>query len=381
MPGRRGRGEGSIYRRADTGRWIGAVSIDGRRWTVNGATRQEAQRKLTSLQREIEQGGALGDSRQTLMQYWLGWLETVKATSDASAWSNHEMYARLHILPRIGTVRLGKLSPQHLQDFYASLANEAGLSNTTIHHIHTSVHKALDAAVRLGLVARNVSEYVDVPRKAHFEIKPLTREEARTFLEMAQGERLEALYVLALATGMRQGEMLALHWQDVDFDEGAIYVRWNLRHREGVFRFKQPKTRKSRRRIALAAQTIEALRAHRTRQIEERLKAGNVWQSGSQGEQWNELVFCNEIGGPYIPSSAVRSTFTRILRRGNLPTIRFHDLRHTFATLALSARVNPKVVSEMLGHSTIAITLDIYSHVLPDMQQDAVTVMAQLLYG
>ena len=119
----------------------------------------------------------------------------------------------------------------------------------------------------------------------------------------------------------------------------------------------------------------------RTRQIAERLKAGNVWQSGSQREQWNELVFCNEIGGPYIPSSAVRSTFIRILRRGSLPMIRFHDLRHTCATLALSARVNPKVVSEMLGHSTIAITLDIYSHVLPDMQQDAVAVMAQLLYG
>jgi len=209
----------------------------------------------------------------------------------------------------------------------------------------------------------------------------MTREQVRTFLEMARGERLEALYVVALATGMRQGELLALHWQDVDFDEGAIYVRWNLRRRESVFRFKQPKTRKSRRRIALAAPTIDALRAHRTRQIAERLKAGNVWQSGSQREQWNELVFCNEIGGPYIPSSAVRSTFIRILRRGNLPMIRFHDLRHTCATLALSARVNPKVVSEMLGHSTIAITLDIYSHVLPDMQQDAVAVMAQLLYG
>jgi integrase len=387
MPGRgsrRGRGEGSIYRRADNGRWVGAISIDGRRRTVSGVTRQEAQRKLSALQREIEQGGALGDSRQTLAQYWASWLETVKATSEdasGSAWANHESYARLHILPRLGLVRLSKLTPQHLQDFYASLMNEAGLASTTVHHIHTSVHKALDAAVRLGLVARNASEYVDVPRKRHYEIKPMTREQVRTFLEMARGERLETLYVVALATGMRQGELLALHWQDVDFDEGAIYVRWNLRRREGVFRFKQPKTRKSRRRIALAVPTIEALRAHRTRQIAERLKAGSVWQSGSQGEQWNELVFCNEIGGPYIPSSAVRSTFIRILRRRNLPMIRFHDLRHTCATLALSARVNPKVVSEMLGHSTIAITLDIYSHVLPDMQQDAVAVMAQLLYG
>jgi integrase len=383
MPARRGRGEGSIYRRGDDGRWVGAIARDGRRWTVTGETRQEAQRKLTALLREIEQGGAVGDSRQTVAQYWTSWLETVKATSQYGArgpWANHEPYARLHILPRIGMVRLAKLTPQHLQEFYAALLNEAGLASTTVHHIHTSVHKALDAAVRLGLVTRNVSEYVDVPRNRHFEIKPLTREQARTFLAMAAGERLEALYVVALATGMRQGELLALHWSDVDFEEGAIYVRWNVRYRDGALHFKPPKTRKSRRRIALAPQTLDALRAHRTRQLAERLKAGNVWQSGSQGEQWNELVFCNEIGGPYIPSSAVRSTFTRMLRRGGLPTIRFHDLRHTCATLALSARVNPKVVSEMLGHSNIGITLDIYSHVLPDMQQDAVAVMAQLIY-
>ncbi|HEU5347344.1 MAG TPA: site-specific integrase [Ktedonobacterales bacterium] len=376
MPSRRGRGEGSIYRRGDDGRWVGAFSRDGRRWTVTGATRQEAQRKLSALVREIEQGGALGDSRQTVAHYWTAWLETVKATSE-TAWVNHEMYTRIYVIPLLGKVRLARLSPQHLQDFYATLINETGLSSTTVHHLHTSVHKALDAAVRLGLVPRNASEYVDPPRKRHYEIQPLTRDQVRAFLAAAAGERLEALYVAALATGMRQGELLALHWADVDFEECAIYVRWNVRRRDGAFHFKQPKTRKSRRRIALAPETLEYLRAHRTRQFAERLRAGNVWE----GDQWNHLVFCNEIGGPYIPSSAVRSTFTRILRRATLPRIRFHDLRHTCATLALSARVNPKVVSEMLGHSTIAITLDIYSHVLPDMQQDAVSVMAQLLYG
>ena len=380
MPSRRGRGEGSIYRRGDDGRWVGAFSRDGRRWTVTGMTRQEAQRKLTALVREIEQGGALGDSRQTVGQYWMTWLETVKATSE-TAWVNHEMYARLYIIPLLGKVRLARLAPQHLQDCYATLLNETNLSSTTVHHIHTSIHKALDAAVRLGLVPRNASEYVDPPVKRHYEIQPLTREQVRAFLAAASyddyGERLEALFVTALATGMRQGELLALHWQDVDFEEGAIYVRWNVRRRNGAFHFKQPKTRKSRRRIAVASETLEHLRAHRTRQLGERLKAGDVWE----GERWNQLVFCNEIGGPYIPSSALRSGFARILRRAELPRIRFHDLRHTCATLALAARINPKVVSEMLGHSTIAITLDIYSHVLPDMQQDAVAVMAQLLYG
>lgn len=185
MPGRRGRGEGSIYRRGDDGRWVGAISRDGRRWTVTGETRQEAQRKLTALAREVEQGSAPGDSRQTVAQYWTGWLETVKATSAESAWVNHESYARRHIVPRLGRVRLSRLSPQHVQKFYAALLNEVGLASTTVHHIHTSVHKALDAAVRLGLVVRNVSEYVDVPCKRHFEIQPLTREQTRQFLAAA----------------------------------------------------------------------------------------------------------------------------------------------------------------------------------------------------
>ena len=275
MPSRRGRGEGSIYRRGDDGRWVGAFSRDGRRWTVTGATRQEAQRKLSALVREIEQGGALGDSRQTVAHYWTAWLETVKATSE-TAWVNHEMYTRLYVIPLLGKVRLARLSPQHLQDFYATLINETGLSSTTVHHLHTSVHKALDAAVRLGLVPRNASEYVDPPRKRHYEIQPLTRDQVRAFLAAAAGERLEALYVAALATGMRQGELLALHWADVDFEECAIYVRWNVRRRDGAFHFKQPKTRKSRRRIALAPETLEYLRAHRTRQFAERLPWGRL---------------------------------------------------------------------------------------------------------
>ncbi len=388
MKQRRGRGEGSIYRRSRDGRWVGTVVLaeTGRRKSVTGTTRQEVQRKLSALQRDIERGLSPGDGRQTVAQYFAGWLETIKPTVGAGAWLRHEEFARLHIIPAIGRLPLVKLTPQRVQALYTALLDKErgrggkGLSGTTVNHLHGSLHKALDAAVRLGLVARNVTELVDVPRMAHHEIHPLTGEQACMLLETMEGERLEALYALALATGMRQGELLALHWRDVELDgrggTGALSVRWNMRHRDQTFTFKQPKTRKSRRRISLAPEVVDVLRAHRARQLTERLKAGSAWV----GEQWDNLVFSTEIGSPLAPDGAVRSTFTRLLRQAKLPRIRFHDLRHTCATLALAANVNPKLVSDMLGHSTVAITLDIYSHVLPDMQQDAAAAIAAMLY-
>ena len=383
MARRRGRGEGSIYRRGSDGRWVGSLVIPetGKRKSVTGDTRQEVQRKLGVLQRDIEQGLSAGDGRQTVGQYLVSWLETVKPTREESTWVTHESYVRVHFIPVLGRLPLVKLTPQRIQAFYARLLSE-GLSGTTVNHMHGSLHKALDAAVRLGLVARNAAELVDVPRMEPHDIHPLNREQARLFLAAAQGERLEALYTLALATGMRQGELLALHWGDVDLDGGSgrgmLSVRWSLRYYQRTFTVKEPKTRRSRRRIALAEQTVEALRAHRARQSRERLKAGAAWV----GAAWDDLVFCNEIGAPLTSNGQVRSTRQRILRHAGLPeTFRFHDLRHTCATLALASNVNPKVVSEMLGHSTVAITLDIYSHVLPDMQEDAAAAIAAILYG
>jgi integrase len=268
------------------------------------------------------------------------------------------------------------------QAIYAALL-ASGLSSTTVHHAHATLHKALKAAMRLGLVPRNVTEMVEVPRMQHHEMHVLSPEQARQFIVACDGELLAAALVLALTTGMRQGEVLALHWKDVQLGPlngalsssrgHALSVRWNLRYRDGVFTFKEPKTRRSRRRIALAPETVEMLRAHRTRQEVERLRAGEVWQE-------NDLVFCTEAGTPLSATGALRSTFERVLRRAGLPAIRFHDLRHTCASLLLSENVNPKVVGEMLGHATIAITLDIYGHVMPDMQEDAAATLADLLY-
>jgi integrase len=172
---------------------------------------------------------------------------------------------------------------------------------------------------------------------------------------------------------MRQSELLGLHWSEVDFDASLVRVRWQLKREEGQWVLKQPKTRRSRRQIALSASTMEVLRAHRTAQVEERLRQGPAWED-------HELVFCTRLGRPLSARNIVRA-FLGLLEKGGIRRVRFHDLRHTAATLLLASRVNPKVVSEMLGHASVAITLDIYSHVIPDMQQDAAAMMEQVLYG
>lgn len=375
---RRGDGEGTVFRRAD-GRWAASLRLEdgGRKW-LYGQTKQEVQRKLAVLRRTVEDGLSVTPERGTVGDYLTDWLETIRPSLQESGWDSHQYFVERHISPRIGWVRLAKLSPQQVQQLYAACLT-AGLSNTTVNHLHGTLHKALDDAMRLGLVARNVTELVNAPRVDHREMRPLTLVEARTLLESShgRGDRLLALWSLAIATGMRRGEVLALHWMDVQLagPRGhALSVRWNLRYRGGVFTFKEPKTRRSRRRIALASETVEMLRAHRTRQKVERLRAGEVWQE-------NDLVFCTEAGTPLSANGGIRSTFERVLRRAALPAIRFHDLRHTCASLLLAENVNPKVVSELLGHATVAITLDIYSHVMPDMQEDVATVIGALLYG
>ena len=172
---------------------------------------------------------------------------------------------------------------------------------------------------------------------------------------------------------MRQSEVLGLQWPEVDLDAGLVRVRWQLKREEGQWVWKQPKTRRSRRQIATPASTVDVLRAHRAAQAEERLRRGAAWED-------HELVFCTRLGRPLSARNVFRA-FQGLLDRGNIRRIRFHDLRHTAATLMLASRVNPKVVSEMLGHATVAVTLDIYSHVLPDMQQDAAAMLERVLYG
>jgi integrase len=376
MP-RRGHGEGHIRKRSDRDAWEGQLSLgDGTLKSVYGKTRQEVQQKLARMRHDLERGLPLADERQTVKRYLESWLETIEPTLGEGTWHRHGEYVALHIIPEVGAVKLAQLTPQRVQQLYAAKLAE-GLSPTTVHHLHETLHKALAAAVRLGLVARNVTELVDVPRMARHEMTPLSREETQRLLAAAaaEGDRLEALWVLAVSTGMRRGELLGLRWRDVDLEHATLHVRANLQRsrKTGEWVWKEPKTRKSRRQIALSEQAVEALRAQRRRQHEERLLVGPAWED-------HDLVFANAVGGP-LDAAGVYHHFLRLCQRHKLPRVRVHDLRHTCATLLLSARVNPKVVSEMLGHSSVAVTLDIYSHCIPDMQSDAAAVMGQLLWS
>jgi integrase len=376
---RRAHGEGSIFRRSD-GRWGACLYLeDGERKWVYGKTRQETQRKLAALRRTVEDGLPIAPERGTVSDYLSGWLETVKPSLRESGWDSHQYFVERHIIPRIGRVRLAKLSPQQVQVLYADCLTD-GLSSTSVNHLHGTLHKALENAQRIGLVARNVTEMVDPPRVEHREMRPLNRDEAQQLLAVAaeRNDRLRALWAMAMATGMRRGELLALHWADVELSDrggigGSLQVRWSLRHAHGRAIWSETKTRTSRRRIRLATEIIHELQQHRTRQIEERLLIGAAWAE-------NDLVFPTSVGTPLMGRNVLRSLH-RLLEVGELPRIRFHDLRHTCATLALLANVNVKIVSEMLGHSSSRITIDLYSHVLPDMQQDAAATLANLLYG
>jgi integrase len=368
---KRGNNEGSIVKRSD-GRWMARLTLpDGTRKTIYAKTRQEASRLLASAIRDRDSGLPVVGDRQTVGQFLESWLESSKHSVRPRTWKRRGEYVRLHLIPTIGKIALSKLTAQQVQSLYARKVEE-GLSTTTVHHLHAVLHRALETALRLGLVQRNVASLVDAPRMRHHEMSTLSHEQVGTLLLTARGDRFEALYLLAITTGMRQGELLALRWRDVDLDNRILKVRATLQFTAAGFVFAEPKTSRSRRRIAISVYAAEALQRHRERQEQERTRLGDGWTD-------RDLVFPNSLGKPQDGIDLLRYSFRPLLMRAGLPRIRFHDLRHTAATLLLRRGVNPKIVSEMLGHSSVAITLDIYSHVVPDMQQLAADAMDETL--
>ncbi len=231
---------------------------------------------------------------------------------------------------------------------------------------HAVLHRALEQAVKWGMVPRNVCDAVDPPRVLKADIHALTSEQVAVLLETANGNRLEALYVLAVASGMRLGEMFGLQWSDVNLEDDAVTIRHTLLELSGKLTLAEPKTAKSRRRVELPEMAVRALLQHRKRMVAE----------GHAASPW---VFCNQHGGPLRRSHFHRQDFKPLLKKADLPDIRFHDLRHTSATLLLSQGVHPKIVQERLGHSQISVTMDTYSHVLPTMQREAANKMNAIL--
>jgi integrase len=327
--------------------------------------------KLRAAQAELGKGFLATERPPRLDDFLRSWLETsVKPRVRPLTYAGYKVNVEKHLIPTIGTIRLDQLSPSDVQ----ALINDrlaGGLSSKTVAYVHTVLRTALNLAVRWELVSRNVARLVDGPRIERKPISPLTPDEARHFLRAIRGHRLEALFSVALALGLRQGEALGLRWQDIDFESRTIRVRNQLQRLDRRLVLVPPKTDKSRRTLVMPPLIVDALRVHEKLQAAERIWAGSKWQE-------NGLVFANRTGGP-TEARHVIEQFHTVLADAALRRIRFHDLRHSCATLLLVQGVSTRVVMEVLGHSEIALTMNAYSHVVPELQQEAAQRMQAIL--
>lgn len=394
---RRGNRDGSITQRSD-GLWHARVELDGKRRSVYGKTRAAAQKKVRELVTAHEKGLPLPGERVTLERYLGDWLVFVKARVRPRTYVRYEQFARKHLVPSLGSLLLVKLTPDRLEQMYAEKI-AAGLATQTVHHLHIMLGTALRRALRLGLVARVVTEVASPPRVEKTERPTLSAAKVRELLAAAEGDRLAALYVLATHTGAREGELLALRWRYVDLQTGTVQIAATLQRTRDGLTFAEPKTDRSRRTVQVGPEVVTALRRHRDRQSEERRKAGELWSD-------LDLVFPNEIGRPLEAGNFLRRSFWPLLdkiglckhevteekrlRRGHevtvthtklIPIMRFHDLRHSFATLALERNVHPAIVAATLGHARTSTTVDMYTHVQPGMTSEATSVVAELIAG
>jgi len=372
---KRGNGEGSITKRKD-GRWVARYTVHTakgpKRKSIYGRTRQEVAEKLVKLLSRRTEGIVYDDENTTVGEYLDRWLKgSVYGYVRQSTYDRDASLVNNHLKPALGRVKLKKLSPADVQGFYRDRL-DSGLSASTVHKMHAILHKALTRALAWHMVPRNVTEAVEPPQPAPKEMHPLSPTEARRLLDAACGGRFEALYVLAVTTGMRQGELLALKWQDVDVENAAISVRRTLTRDGGRVTIGKPKTKKSRRSIRLTPRATEALEGHLRRQLRDVEILGDSY--GDRG-----LVFATSTGAPVNPSNLRKRSFGPLLEKAKLPRIRFHDLRHTCATLLLAKGTHPKFVQELLGHATVAVTLDTYSHVIPSMGDQTAHAMQNAL--
>ena len=361
---RRGHGEGTIYQRTD-GRWVAILDLGWsggkrRRKYLYGKTREEAAKALARALAQQQQGRPFADERLTVEQFLQTWLEAKRGALRESTWRRYRELIQVHVNPNIGRRKLARLTPDQLQRLYTDL--QGIRSAGTVLKVHRMLHSAFGLAVRWGAVPRNVTELVVAPVRPRHEFETFSADQARMFLKAASSDRLATLYVVAITTGMREGELLGLRWRDVDLERRTLHLVRRL------------KNRTSRRAVQLPELAAVALVKHRQLQAGERHRRADRWED-------HDLVFPNTVGKPMNPSNLLQRHFYPLLERAGLPRIRFHDLRHSCATLLLGEGVHPKIVSELLGHSQIGITLDLYSHVTATMHAGAAEAMGRLLGG
>jgi integrase len=375
--GKRGQNEGSIYKRKD-GRWAAVINLgyqNGKlkRKTFYGKTRADVADKLTVALSDQKKGIPIITERQTAGQFLDRWLEdSAKPSVRYSTYAGYKHLLEKHIKPELGRIELEKLTPQHVQRFMKA-KSDSGLSPRTVQFLRAVLRRALGQALKWGMVARNVATLVDPPRYVRPQVSPLGIEEIRIFLKSLEGDRLEPLYLLTIALGLREGEVLGLKWDKVDLQRRILRVDRALQRVEGELSLVEPKTLRSRRTLTLPEMVVTALQSHRVRQLEERMLTGERWQD-------LDFVFTTSIGTPIDARNLIR-WFHAALKKAGLPRRRFHDLRHSCASLLLAQRVPARVVMDVLGHSQISLTLDTYSHVMPAMLKEAADSIDAALAG
>jgi integrase len=383
---KRGNAEGSIYQMKD-GRWRAALSLGNDthgkriRKIFTEATRHEVADALTKALRDRQQGLPVNIDKQTVGQFLRHWLsEVIKHQVRPRTFKTYSCQVNYHIVPAIGEIKLGKLAAQNVREFLNAKMG-SGLSPQTTKSLLVVLRSALAVAVKDGQLPRNVASLVDPPRVPRRQMKAFTPTEARAFLSAVAGDRLEAVYTVAVALGMRQGEILGLRWRDVDLATGMLTVRAALQRIDKKLTEVEPKSTSSHRPIHLPATCLSALIRHKAKQEQERQWAGSRWKDAG-------YVFTTRVGTAIDARDLLRNYF-RITRpkakpgeepvKLPFPAIRFHDLRHSCATILLAQGVSPKYISELLGHSQVSFTMQVYAHAIPEVQKAVADKMDAIL--
>lgn len=372
---KRANGEGSIYQRTD-GRWVASVYLQTstRTWErsyLYGKTRGEVEQKLAQLREKIESGVPIAPTKLTLGTYLSEWVEHVAARRvRRSTLYNYRLYIQRHLIPGLGAKRLDKLTARDVRLFLDRL-RDSGVGARTAQYTHATLRAALEDAVRDELIARNVARLVRVARPQARERQPLTAAQARTFLKSAQGDRHYALFVVLIVLGMRRSEALGLRWDDIDLHTAALQIRHTLHRQDNSLVLLPPKTQRSRRTIPLPAFVADALAEHHCRQEKEKAASTRDWHETGH-------VFTTGIGTPIDPRNCSRM-FAAQCRRAGVPVVPLHALRHTCVSLLLLMGAPPRVVMEIVGHSALEMTMNVYGHVDLDSRRDALDRLANLL--
>jgi len=337
--------------------------------TVRGR-KGDAQRRLTELLASLDKGVYTPPGRLTLAQHLTNWLEGyVKTNCSQRTFDGYNSIIESHLIPALGHIQLKHLHPQAIQAYYGKACER--LSARTVHHQHRVLSQSLKFAVRQGYLGRNPCELLDAPSPREKVMRTLTPFEVEVLLDKAKDSYYYPIYYTAVSSGLRQAELLGLRWRDIDLDMLSISVSQVLYKRRGVCQFKEPKTSHSRRRVAMTPKLALYLREYR----EER---ETLYQQLGRQLTLDDLVFTSVEGKPIDPG-VLSHAFGRIARQAGLENVRFHDLRHTFASLMLLRGAKPKVISEALGHASVAFTMDVYSHIIEGMQEDAMALLDEVL--